>query len=510
MAVEQGHLICPTTRTQQQRTSPLSGVFSALILLALLNLFVTSFSGTIPFVLIFLFRYVRVIGNFYSYFFRYKHVESPDAPTTPEPENTSPDASESPATKSSQLKNNYNVAVLMQTVPDLGNEFHECLVSILREKPAQVMICTDEAHFEQVAASVDMLLADDAFTNIRDATVVNVYKAPEANRRKQFLQCLPDVHSQVDYIIMCDDHIFLPKDFIKFAIAPFKHEQVAVVNVGKKVRRTQEERDSWTQAVTGKMKTLDEMKGIRNEPKDLNWIEKMAADFLNYLGCVYLDRHNVECAATYGMDRGYFVVSGRCLPMRRSFWTQDRINRYAAEQWQGKVLAADDDAWIGREAAANGFEVAFQFHEDYLLQTNVGNEGWGKFSGQLLRWAKTWFRTGTRMEADVWKQKPWTAYACHVSGLFNFARPLDFLLFWNLWHANQSLFNQRGYFVVFWLCTKVFEAHRHHFRYPRDMMYISLNIIFGWCHSFVKAFAWYDVDNVEWTGRSLGPAKKDQ
>ncbi|KAI0142965.1 hypothetical protein GGR57DRAFT_519070 [Xylariaceae sp. FL1272] len=406
----------------------------------------------------------------------------------------------------------------------------------------------------------------------------------EAEQLKSVLQ-----DETLRVVVMCDDHVYPQQGFLKLAVAPFNdNDHTWAVNVSKSVQRvspleysdwkkwhewtTVFSFEEWRQWRLAREQTVDLEEALLNESSARvmwhGWKESprkeffairewkewrmdtnakvkepatkessaalrfkygmywLRTDYLNYKACQYLDRHNFECAGTYGIDRGHFVVSGRFLLMRKDLW-ENEANRHAYlnEHWSlsRDILVADDDAWIGRQCHKLGHEVAFQWmDEDTTLQTRLGVDDWQKFNGQMLRWAKTWFRTGwtALWEDEVWRIKPWTAYAVHLTGLVNFSFALDVFLFWSLSKALRPDFGLLPWlpaslawalFLIFWLFTKVLESNfqwhgdsehrKQKWKNPWYYIYIILDIPFGWYHSALKLRALLDVYDFSWTGR---------
>ncbi|KAI0153235.1 hypothetical protein GGR57DRAFT_468103 [Xylariaceae sp. FL1272] len=470
------------------------GLHLGLGLLAALVCLVSHYgAGTLPFILLFLFRYVRVLGNLHSYLFLYRVAVAPK------------DARYRPG----------NVAVLLQTVGDMDAHFEECVKCIVRQKPYQLIICTTSAdgNLERLQAARDMIqrqLKDESEDLLR--VPIHCHAIEEPNRRKQFLHsletplslpttssgtALPSAKPQsqlrenvldnktVTALIMCDDHCYPRPGLIEHVLAPLNiKNNVWVVNVSEQVRRLRQ--PTWTK------------------------------DFINYVACVFAARHNFESAAVYARDGGYLDVSGRFVLMRKEFW-QDQGTRqdYVTECWGGseQLLIPDDDAWIGRRCARTGHEVAFQLDEENMLEIDLGNKDWAKLKNQLLRWARTGFRTGwsALYDDEMWRKRPWTAYASNLAGITNLALPLDLLMGWNLWCATGLLAQTwfRLSFLGFWLFTKFLEPSGHWRTVKRDITYAIPGIVFGWYYSVIKIYALLTVYDMGWSGQAFSDESKD-
>ncbi|KAI1259133.1 hypothetical protein F5Y18DRAFT_314795 [Xylariaceae sp. FL1019] len=443
-------------------------------------------AGNLPFIILFLFRYVRVLGNLHSYLFLYRVATAPK------------DARHKPR----------NVAVLLQTVGDMGVQFEECVKSIVRQKPYVLILCTTSSNgnlqrLEAARDEIQLQLKEEA----EDLQVpIHCQAIEEPNRRKQFLHSLETpislpvtpsdsaVHlatphpqhlesvldnKAITTLIMCDDHCYPGPGLIEHVLAPVNiSENVWVVNVSERVRRLRQ--PNWTK------------------------------DFINYVACVFAARHNFESAATYARDGGHLDVSGRFVLMRKEFWQEETTRQaYVTEYWGGsdQLLIPDDDAWIGRQCARTGHEVAFQLDEKHMLEIDLGNKDWAKLKNQLLRWARTSFRTGwsALYDDETWKTKPWTAYAANLAGITNLTLLLDLLIGWNLWCATGLLAQPwfRLSFLGFWLFTKCLEPSGHWRNVKRDLIYAIPGIIFGWYYSIIKIYAFFTVYDMGWSGQAF-------
>ncbi|KAI1329877.1 hypothetical protein F5Y16DRAFT_72665 [Xylariaceae sp. FL0255] len=462
-----------------------------LVVLGVLNL---RFSGTLPFIIIFLFRYIRVLVNLHSYLFLY------EASTLPKNPSIKPE----------------NVAVLIQTIGDKGDDFKDSVKRIANQRPYEIIICTTSANnnLETLEAARDDIQRQlKQETQGRPYHEVPIYclAIEEQNRRKQFIHSLetslalpqlPTIQDtpstspeprgrenvlhnpNVTAVVMCDDHTFIRPGFLQYILAPLNNNgKVYIVNGSERVRR------------------------IRHS----TWRK----DFLNYVACVYAARHNFECAATYALDGGHFDVSGRFVVMRKELWEDKRTREaYVSERWgdSDKVLIPDDDAWIGRQCTQIGKEAAFQLDESHMLDIHLGNETWSKFNAQILRWARTSFRNGwtALYDDEIWKKKPWNAYAVHLTGLLSFPLLFDFLLGYNLYSATGLLGQHwvRWCLFCFWLFTKFLEPSGHWRMEKRDLIYAIPGLFFGWYYSIVKLRALFTVYDISWSGRASGEKEK--
>lgn len=275
-----------------------------------------------------------------------------------------------------------------------------------------------------------------------------------------------------------DDHVFWPTTFLKHALAPFEDPLVGLVGTVKRVERMK----------TGTFK------------------ERL----LNYIAVMYLERHNFECTATYNLDGGVFVISGRtALARTKIMHSLDYRRGYLSETWWwGTVgpMKVDDDNFTTRFMVNHGYKSVFHNEPAVLMKTTLGTEGgYEKFSGQLLRWVRTtWRSNSTSLFADrkIWRAHPWTTYAMMVSLFFNIALIYDSLLWFALYNSGY-LVNYWCALVVFLIMSKTIKQIPHLLRNPDDIFpFWILGMLFGYVHSLFKIWAFFTARNIEWCGRN--------
>lgn len=281
--------------------------------------------------------------------------------------------------------------------------------------------------------------------------------------------------------ILCDDHIFWPKDFIPHVLAPFEDKTVGTVGTCKRVRRL--------------------VKGFS------------FADFWNFIGALYLERHNFELAATNHMDGGVFVVSGRTAAHRTAIlqdpdFIHGILNDYTFFGLVGP-LHADDDNFITRWVVNHGWKIRFQYSEGARIETRLGE--YPKFLLQCLRWSRTTWRSNpTSLFSDrtVWRTQPWCVYTVHLTSLVNFALFYDSALFLTLWLALHHSEDQRqnknaalAYLGLWIFLSKLVKPFPYFWRHPQDLIYLPGYLLFGYFHSFIKLYALFTFWDSSWLSR---------
>ncbi|RFU29608.1 hypothetical protein B7463_g6726, partial [Scytalidium lignicola] len=359
-----------------------------------------------------------------------------------------------------------DVTVIVPTVGSFDDEFQECIRTILANLPHQIIISTvgkeKFIHAKQVCRQLD-----------HSGKIIKVVATDTPNKREQTLHALKQVTTPIS--CTADDHVFWPTTFLRSALAPFEDVCVGIVGTVKRVRR--QRGTSTTQS------------------------------FLNYLGCIYLERHNFECTASSNLDGGVFVISGRTALIRTEIVQSFRYRKaYMSETWFFGLLGplkVDDDNFITRWMVNRGWKTVFHNDTDAMIETTIGTTGgWFKFQGQLNRWVRTTWRsnsTSLLSERRCWSAHPWTTYAMFISSFVNMALFYDFALFITLFKSGYGRYwlHLTAYLFV----SKVIKPFPHILRNPRDIVFLIPGILFGYYHSAVKLWALLTVWNVQWTGR---------
>jgi Glycosyltransferase like family 2 len=404
---------------------------------------------------LFIFRYLRLIVHIISYLFIYKATPAPCQPTY---------------TRS-------DCTVILPTVDPLNEDFNECLHSISMNSPAAVIIVTVGKENERACMSVI-----DRLQLCYPATKLTVLTTEIASKRRQVGAAIPLVTTRI--CVLADDHVFWPSlNFLPIVLAPFEDAHVGCVGMAKKVRRS---------------------------PTGLSF-----RNFFNFLGCVYLERHNSELAATNAIDGGVFV-SGRTSVIRTEI-VQDPafMEGFTNERFFfGKFgpLNADDDNFITRWLVTNHWKIKFQHCKDATIETTLGT--YPKFLSQCLRWVRTTWRSNSASlftDGTVWTTQPWCVYAVYITSFFNFALFYDAVLVYTLYfHTGFGGNTEALKIMILWIfASKMVKLIPHFVRCPQDLIYIPGYIVFAYFHSLLKLYAGFTFFVTAWGGRDLAAVGND-
>lgn len=257
-----------------------------------------------------------------------------------------------------------DATVIIPTLEGCGAELFETIRSMLTNRPCEIILVTIEANRKKAE---DMLKTMPASNRIRLFTV----KHP--NKRHQMVRAFPEVKTAIT--ILADDDVSWPTTVLPWILAPFEKDELfgGVVTCQRLARAVA---PTFSQRI---------------------W---------NFLGALYLERRNFDCASTTHIDGGLPCMSGRTVAYRTKI-LQDPAFMYGfthEEWWWGKYhLNADDDNFITRWMVSHGWETYMQYHPEAEVKTTLEDNV--KFLKQCARWSRSNWRSNlTSMfhEKDIW------------------------------------------------------------------------------------------------------------
>ncbi|KAK0109911.1 hypothetical protein ONS95_002582 [Cadophora gregata] len=458
------------------------------------------------FEVLFLFKFIKVIVHTIS-FLLYKPYPLPRYPSV-----TSQD-----------------VTVIIPTIGAIDDvEFRETLSTILANLPAEIIVSTVGEKRLYMAQRVCAEELDKARALRKTRTRMRAMEIDTASKRKQIFEALKYVQTSI--VSLADDHVFWGDRYLTAALAPFEDPQIGGVGTNKRVRRL---------------------------PFEFSF-----PNFLNFIACNYLERHNFECTASIFIDQAVFVLSGRTVFYRTNIFRHPRFEQeYCRETWLFGIVgksgfAVDDDNLLTRfTIGITKYKVWFQNCPESTMVTALGEPG--KFFKQMDRWIRTtWRSNSTSLFSDQtpWKTQPWSVYAIYLSSFVNFALFYDTALFTTLWYGLESgltcsyQFSEHGthawshhsqtrpaellvrlptplfvpaschqmaannrfgitrgssmcILALILFTSKMIKPLPHFWRNPRDILYIPFYILFGYYHSLIKLKALFTVCVISWGSR---------
>ncbi|KAG8163397.1 hypothetical protein KVR01_006694 [Diaporthe batatas] len=371
-------------------------------------------NATAAFWSLFVFRYFRLAVNIFSYLILYKPSLIPANPS-----HTSRD-----------------VSVLIPTIEN-NEAFINCARSICANDPAYLFIITVG---NEMRASIEnsMQQLRIAFPTVN----IQVHNTDVANKRRQIDTVIPLIQTRLTSMV--DANVIWGPRFLRSALAPLEDRNICLVGTNKRVRRV----------------------------RHAGWF----ASFWNFIGCLYLERHNFECRAQNAISGEVFVISGRTNVIRTAIIQDPKFRTgYLNERFfLGRFgpLAADDDNFIVR----------------WILKQGGG------------------INPAALKIPHVWISQPYSVYSIYLTSFFNFALLIDPVLVYLLGHTeyvHESNWTSMWLLVIWILCTKMVKLITYFYRERRDLLFFPFYILFAYYHSWIKLRALLTFWDVAWTGRNI-------
>ena len=259
-----------------------------------------------------------------------------------------------------------DVTVILPTLDGEGPELARTVESILKNEPKELILVTIEDNLYKAEGLVAKMPAGH-HARLRCMSV------KQANKRRQMARAIPEVTTPI--IVFADDDVDWPSRTLQWLLAPFERPQYGGVVTCQRLRRAENP-------------TCSER-------------------FWNFLGALYLERRNFDCAAMTNMDGGMPCLSGRTVAYRATILKDPAfVSGFTDERWcfNQYQLNADDDNFISRWLVSHGWENYMQYHPECEVQTTLEDNP--KFLKQCLRWARSNWRsnlTSLFSERYIWK-----------------------------------------------------------------------------------------------------------
>lgn len=289
------------------------------------------------------YRYSRLVINLWS-FWSFKPIPIPENPTL----------------------TNKDVTVILPTLEGQGEELERTIQSIMVNEPYELILVTVDDNLHMAQETV-------ARTPAGQQGRLRCMSIKQANKRRQMARAIPEVRTEI--IVFADDDVDWPDKLLQWILAPFEQGKTyGGVVTCQRLRRA--ENPTFSQRVYG------------------------------FLGALYLERRNFDCAATSHMDGGMACISGRTCAYRASILQDVNFtNGFTNEKWWfGQYqLNADDDNFITRWLVNHKHEVYMQYHPECEVKTTLEDNP--KFLKQCLRWARSNWRsnlTSLFAERNIW------------------------------------------------------------------------------------------------------------
>nr|OQO21279.1 hypothetical protein B0A51_13131 [Rachicladosporium sp. CCFEE 5018] len=353
-----------------------------------------------------------------------------------------------------------DVTVVIPTTFKTPAELVQCLRCIVNCGPAEVIIVTAVGNVSLVRD----LCALNSFC-------VKVLGVEKLNKRNQMIRALQEVATEIT--VFADDDVFWPRHYLEHLLAIFEDSQVGAGGTRQRTRRN------------------------------------ASPNCWNFLGISYLERRVWNNITTNAIDGSISTLSGRTAAYRTEILKNEEFYWYFThDSWLGRPLNTDDDKCLTRFVYSRGWRIAFQTAA--VLETSLEDNP--KYVQQCLRWARAHWRGNFTVMTNesYWRgfEYCWGTYVIYVGQFQTPAILIDGTLFTLLYFAVQdcSECTRTVLFCCFaaWLLfTKVIKLLPHFCRYPEDLRFLPLSILFGYLHGLLNLYALFTLTTTAWGSQSL-------
>lgn len=271
------------------------------------------------------------------------------------------------------------MTVVIPSIEGAGDELWNTIRSILVTEPYEIILVTVEAHELRAKLMVKTM----------GSPRVRVCCVAHPNKRRQMVRAIPEV--KTDITVFADDDVTWPPKLLLWMLAPLENERFGGVGTNQRLRRA-----------------------VAPDYRQRIW---------GYLGALYLERRNFDCASCMYMDGGLPCLSGRTVAYRTKILRDDAfIHGFTHEEWLGRYqLNADDDNFITRWLVSHNKDIWYQYHKEAEVLTTLEDNP--KFLKQCLRWSRSNWRSNiTSMfgEGHIWRSVTPHAHGSH--GFYDVSR----------------------------------------------------------------------------------------
>lgn len=164
------------------------------------------------FVLLWLYRYVRLIINCIAHW-TFKPIPMADSP----------------------LYESQDVTIIIPTLDGDGQQLRETVKSCLRTHPSEIILVTIDANFKHAMALTEAI----------PSKKIRVLSIAHANKRLQTCRAIPEVQTPIT--VLADDDVVWPPRILDWILAPFEDPAMGGVGTCQRLRRATE--TTWRNAI---------------------------------------------------------------------------------------------------------------------------------------------------------------------------------------------------------------------------------------------------------------------
>ncbi|KAI9651278.1 hypothetical protein NHQ30_001316 [Ciborinia camelliae] len=421
-------------------------------LVTLVGFFMSSHWSAV-FVFLFVFKFLKVFVNLFSY--KYLATWRPPA--------LHPSVAPS------------DVTVIISSVGDFGRDFVQTVESVLENHPAKILISTvGTGRLVHARRSVEGIMR----TRSLPGRTIEVVAVHQPSLRAQYVNASLEV--KTDLIAYVDDHVRWPPTFLQSALSEFEDGNVGIVGTCKRVDR-------------------DVGYGVSDSLRNL-------------FACIYLERHNYELTATYNLDGGVWIISGRTQLVRTDIvQSLEYRQQFLSEYFLGAgPIQGDVDNFITRYMANHGWKTVFHHNPEAMIYTTLGTRGgWPKFIKQLLLWSRAIWRSNLKtifIDGRCWRWHPWTSYTMFLAGIFNISILYDPLLFFALFQSEFYTPDNHAGGMLCWalLFARLAKSWPYHMQHKSEMWWaLPAEFLFVYLHGAIRLLGLLTCHDISWASPAL-------
>jgi cellulose synthase/poly-beta-1,6-N-acetylglucosamine synthase-like glycosyltransferase len=250
-------------------------------------------------------------------------------------------------------------------IPTIGPEasFETSLLTIIKTRPLEVIVLTDEFTFTAIKNCVDRALVFNNLDFHNDQmTTVKVLTVKKASKRKQIVEGIH--HARGKIIVFADDDVLWPRDVLQYMLACFEDPYVGGVGILQKVYVT----------------------------------PNVTQNIWHFLGALQLEKRMVMISANNFIDGAMTCLSGCTVGYRSEIL---KVHAFIYAFINDLLLDSGDDVFITYWLLCHGWKVRLQKAASATISTST--EGSSKHLLQRLRWS----RNTKRGQIRCLLMRPW-------------------------------------------------------------------------------------------------------
>ncbi|RKF54243.1 putative glycosyltransferase family 2 [Erysiphe neolycopersici] len=413
--------------------------------------FLWSLTGwQISFLVLWLHRYVRTLGNFVSHWL-YKSF-----PKTLKPSFTATD-----------------VTVIIPTIHNNFEELRDPLQSILACQPFELLLVTTTDKYEKLVN----------FTKSLEASNIRVFQVQIANKRKQVCEAIPKVRTSI--IVMADDDVTWPKTIIPWLLAPFEDQRIGAVGPNQRVKRLR----------SGPLPALI-----------FNWL---GAAYIERRNFEISATHGIDggtscmsgrtCAFRAEILKSPLFLHG----FKNERWGQYHLNADDDNFITRWLVANNWKTWIQYNKETE-IETTLENNTKFLYQcSRWARSNWRSNYTSLFTERHVW-------KQQIWCT--YALHIATFTSLSFVFDPLIIYLAIKASSSLPGNWSQCAitFQCIFMLWTKIIKLVGLFSREPLDIIFLPVSILFGYFHGLIKVYALLSLRMTSWGSRPDGETNDNE